>query len=223
MRASPPSTHFAHGARRAGGTRRAHGSGGYTVIEILLAMTLLTIGAAGVMSMQKASIQGNLDARRTDVAIAIGRMWMERIRKDAMAWTVPGGVSFNNAGLLSYSNGASANKWVVPSVYLPATSPLASISPGFDILGRDVPTVAGLTSATNPPFFCVQLRESWVVGDNTTVDGMIRVDLRVVWRRGISTSAFADSACNVTTDYLDGSQYATLYLSTIARMNGVPK
>lgn len=44
---------------------------GYTAIEVMLAITVLMIGSAGVMSMQKASIQGNFDARRLDLANSI--------------------------------------------------------------------------------------------------------------------------------------------------------
>jgi prepilin-type N-terminal cleavage/methylation domain-containing protein len=60
---------------------------GYTMIEILVSMTLLAIGAAGVMAMQKAAVQGHQDARQMDVANAIAREWMERLRRDAMMWT----------------------------------------------------------------------------------------------------------------------------------------
>lgn len=228
MNASPY-THGAPGTRRFRHSpcRRAGGSGGYTVIEILLAMTLLTIGAAGVMSMQKASIQANLDARRVDMATAIGRMWMDRIRKDAMVWTLPSPASalpsnFANAQLLSYAGAG----WSRPDIYLPAASPQASISPGFDILGRDVPTKAGLDGTTTPPLFCVHVNESWVVGDSTTVDGLLRVDIRVVWRRGILTSGSAvDQPClpsAVTALTLDNTKYAAIYMSTLVRANGLP-
>jgi type IV pilus assembly protein PilV len=202
-------------------------SRGYTVVEILLAMTLLSIGAAGVISMQKASMQGNLDARRMDVATAIGRMWMDRIRKDAMAWTLPSPASalptnYSKAKLLSYAGLG----WSRPDVYLPATSPQASISPGFDILGRDVPSKAGLDDTNNPPLFCVHVNESWLVGDGTTVDSLLRVDIRVVWKRGILVGGpAADQPClpsAVTALTLDNTQYAAIYMSTLVRANGIP-
>ena len=43
---------------------RAHARG-YTAVEVLMAMTLFAIGAAGVISMQKVTMQGGEDARRT--------------------------------------------------------------------------------------------------------------------------------------------------------------
>ncbi len=204
--------------------QRAHtrpASRGYTIVEVLLAMTVLIIGASGVMSMQKAAMQGNQDARKTDVANGIARMWMERIEKDAMGWTTPSNAgaasNYAQAKLLGHPTGA----WFLPTDYLPATSPQASISPGFDMLGRDVPTVAGLSGAV----FCVHLRETWLAQNATTpTDNLMRVELRVVWRRGFSTTAYAPVLCDstsVTTPNPDPSLYATLYMVTAVRANGL--
>jgi type IV pilus assembly protein PilV len=202
---------------------------GYTVIEVLLAMTVLTIGAAGVMSMQKANIQGNLEARRTDIATNIARMWMERIQKDAMGWTLPsastpGASNYGNAPLLGFapSNGGLGS-WVLPTVDLPAASGQASISPGFDILGRDIPTVAGLANAV----FCVHLRETWLAQSTTNpADSLLRVELRVLWPRGISTeSAAAPCAAGVVANKNpqdpDPNIFSTLYMVTAVRANAI--
>jgi prepilin-type N-terminal cleavage/methylation domain-containing protein len=201
---------------------------GYTVVEVLLAMTVLTIGASAVMSMQKASMQGNLDARRTDVANGIARMWMERIRKDAMSWTLPSPASPGSASNFASASllGHAGTGWFLPTDYLPATAPFASISPGFDMLGRDVPTVAGLTSTTAPPIFCVHMSETWLVQNAVNpTDSLLRVDLRVVWRRGITTSTYAAGPCDTavaTAKIPDPSLYASLYMTTAVRANGLP-
>jgi prepilin-type N-terminal cleavage/methylation domain-containing protein len=186
---------------------------GYTVVEVLLAMTVLAIGASGVMSMQKASMQGNLDARKTDIAANIARMWMDRIEKDAMSWTNSG--DFGNAPLLGHVNGT----WFVPTDYLPAASGYASISPGFDILGRDVPTAAGLPNSV----FCVHVREDWLAQNaSDPADSLIRVELRVVWPRGIVNAA-APQVCTAgatPATSLDPTLYSTLYAVTAVRANG---
>lgn len=196
---------------------------GYTVVEVLLAMTVLIIGASGVMSMQKASMQGNLDARKTDIATNIARMWMERIQKDAMGWTLPSPsfpASANNVGnarLLGTVN----NTWFLPTNYLPATAPYASISPGYDMLGRDIPSLAGLPQAV----FCVHLRENYLVNNAATpTDSLIRVELRVVWPRGINLTTYAPPLCDATSAQTlnpDPSLYSTLYMVTAVRANGI--
>ena len=52
-----------------------------------MAMTLAAIGSAAVIAMMKTSVQGDLDARKTDVANTIARTWTERLRRDATSPT----------------------------------------------------------------------------------------------------------------------------------------
>jgi len=104
---------------------------GYTVVEVLLSMTVLAIGASAVMSMQKAALQGNLDARKTDMANSIARMWVERVRRDATQWTLPSpvnpsGNNFASAQLLQYVG----TGWVLPTAYSGQTPPVSpSLTP----------------------------------------------------------------------------------------------
>ena len=54
-----------------------------------MAMTLFAIGAAGVIGMQRATIQGGEDARRFDMATNIANEWIARLQRDATFWTQP--------------------------------------------------------------------------------------------------------------------------------------
>ena len=112
---------------------------GYTAIEVLMAMTVMAIGGAAVITMQKTSVTANLDARRADVANSIARTWVERLRRDAMAWTLPGpaGGGNNIANALIISKGIAVSPtWFLPDQYIGVTVP-ETMSPAFDILGRD--------------------------------------------------------------------------------------
>src|ERR1700722_13718834 len=62
---------------------------GYTAVEVLLAITVMAIGAAGVMSMQSGAVAGDMESRRLDVANSIARTWVERLRRDSTVWTTP--------------------------------------------------------------------------------------------------------------------------------------
>jgi prepilin-type N-terminal cleavage/methylation domain-containing protein len=207
--------------------RRARASSrdarGYTIVEVLLAMTVLTIGAAGAISMQKAAIQGNLDARKTDIAANIARMWMERIQRDSMSWTSSNPSNLSNAALLGNAT-TTVNKWFLPflSAYATPGSGFGSVSPGFDMLGRDVPSQAGLANS----FFCVHLRETWLAQNTTPVtNSLLRVELRVVWPRGIAQDTYAPPLCDPTsaaTPNPDPRLYSTLYMVTAVRANGTP-
>jgi prepilin-type N-terminal cleavage/methylation domain-containing protein len=199
------------------GTRSARG---YTAVEVLMAMTVMSIGAAAVMSMQRASIQGNLDARKTDIANSIARTWVERLERDAMQWTSPGptnGSTSNmsttalvlNAGLTT-----NAGLWFLPNQYISNSPPF---SPAFDILGRDLPQ-----SAIGTELFCVGVRLSWLVVPATGVAGLIRADVRVLWPRGI-TGIPSGGVCPQVTA-ADSSppnplNYHSIYVSTALQGN----
>jgi prepilin-type N-terminal cleavage/methylation domain-containing protein len=191
---------------------RVFAARGYTAVEVLMAMTVMAIGAASVISMQKAAMQGNLDARKTDMANSIARMWIERIQRDAMRWTIPGPA---NPATAPPGNIAAAavlkaaadkvNAWILPDQYLGSTPPL---SPGFDILGRDlVPDDSAL--------FCVGVRLNWL-----TTNQLARVDVRVIWPRGITSNPANVCAQAAVADPGPNSvNYHSVYLTTAVRGN----
>jgi prepilin-type N-terminal cleavage/methylation domain-containing protein len=165
---------------------------GYTAIEVLMAMTVMAIGGAAVITMQKTSVTANLDARRADVANAIARTWVERLQRDAMSWTLPGpgGNGTNITNTLIINNNVTG-AWFLPDGALGKTVP-ETMSPGFDILGRDLPQ-AQLASAD----FCVNVRLTWLTATALPPFGdLIRADVRVLWPIGIinSRGAFCNEA-----------------------------
>ena len=164
--------------RRADARRSARG---YTVVEVLMAIVLMAIGTAAVMSMQKASVQGNLDARKTDLANSIARTWIDRLQRDAMAWTQ----GANSTAALSLSQTTTVlntlvNKnggawdFATPIPVAIANSPL---SPCYDIFGRELDSTSIGTAQ-----FCVHARASYL----SPSQDLLRVDVRVVWLRGMT-------------------------------------
>lgn len=159
----------------------------YTAIEVLVALTLFAVGTAGVLSLQRAAIVGSSDARRTDVATAIGSEWIERLRQDSLAWTLP---NSENPGALS--NHGSATKllgvvvpgppgtsdagadtpWITATVAPDLTTLLSRGSPAYDLVGR--PLLVG--DVATEAAFCVQYRLQWVV-----IDNLMRAEVRVVY------------------------------------------
>jgi hypothetical protein len=192
-----------------------------------MAMTVMAIGAAAVMSMQKASVQGDLDARKTDLANSIARTWVERLQRDAMQWTLPGaanptGDGFPNAPLLAnHMNG----KWFLPTDEMGGTP--ETMSPGFDILGRDL-VKTDLKTAQ----FCANVRLNWLVQKSLPGEpGLIRADVRVLWPRALYGSPVGGSASGFCTDAVAGldnpdvfslgqqPQYHAIYLTTAIKEN----
>ena len=64
-----------------------------------MAMTLFAIGAAGVIGMQRVTIQGGFDARRFDTGTNIAREWEHRLQRDSAFWTEPNSVVTGNINL----------------------------------------------------------------------------------------------------------------------------
>lgn len=217
---------------------------GYTMVEVLVSMTLLAIGAAGAIAMQKSAVQGHQEARQMDMANAIAREWMERLRRDAMMWTPATGLqgitpppNLTQAPTLQIF---SPPHWYIPNQRItPAGSQTDVESPGFDVLGRDVPTAdlmvanEGQTSGTGTFTtntqtvleYCVNVRITPLTADQT----LLRAEVRVFWPRGLYTS-LSTQICTVDppaawdNDPIQATQaYHFVYLTSAIRQNIAPQ
>jgi prepilin-type N-terminal cleavage/methylation domain-containing protein len=164
--------------RQSFSSRRAR-RGGYTAIEVLISLTVFAIGAAGVIAMQRAAVQGNLDARRLDTANSITRAWIERLRRDAMKWTQPSNIS--QATVL---NGArDTGSWALPTG---CATPFDGGCASFDQFGHDLDIATYSANAV----FCANIKVDTVARDPATTDPtVLRVAVRVYWPRGLGTAA----------------------------------
>jgi len=205
--------------------RRRSGVRAYTAVEVLMAMTLAAIGSAAVIAMMKTSVQGDLDARKTDIANAIAHTWTERLRLDAMQWTLPDstgtGDNLANAKLLNHVTG----NWLELSDYMGGTPETDSYA--FDLLGRDLAS----TDIKADAVFCVHVRESWLVAHAPPLEpGLIRADVRVIWFRGVSQTAGPASGGICDATYVNAQPEPTpgtpilhsVYLTTVIKQNGQP-
>jgi prepilin-type N-terminal cleavage/methylation domain-containing protein len=173
--------------------RRARG---YTAVEVMLAIAVLGIGAAGVMSMQKSAIQGNLDARKIDMANAIARTWLERLRRDSATWTLPSESNVSSASnwstntvlIKSLGDSTNAGRFNFPTAY-PSGTYRDGYSAAADILGRDVAPTSG-TQKYPGAQFCTQIRIDWL-----KTDELLRATVRVYWLREL-LAAPAGDFCN---------------------------
>jgi prepilin-type N-terminal cleavage/methylation domain-containing protein len=203
---------------------------GYTMVEVMMGMSLLAIGAAAVISMQRASMQANLEARKLDMANSIAREWVERLRRDATQWTLPNASNassnYANAKLLStyLALGASGQTtaWSYPNAYLAGAAVPDGVSPGFDILGRDLKAtdILGATGTPSKAIFCTNIRLNWLVAST-----LMRAEVRVFWLRLLSSGANTADWCNqsnaaaVTGDTKD---FHFIYAATAIRENPAP-
>ena len=68
------------GSNHLSSSRRARSQRGFSLIEILVAMTVTIIGLAGLMSLYTTTVQGNSRAARTVMASTVGQQTMEELR-----------------------------------------------------------------------------------------------------------------------------------------------
>lgn len=222
---------------------------GYTAVEVLMGLALFAIGAAAVISMQRAAIQGNVDARKLDMANSIAHEWIERLRRDAALWTQPGPANpqapsnysstscpnpqcvqwpellstYLSAPAAGQTNPTVTTTWSFPDVYLKRNPQVPDgVSPGFDILGRDL-AEADLPNAV----FCVNVRLNWLVtptdASGFARGGLIRAEVRVIWPKLLDAPPDAKfcSASNIANfDASDAtSKYHFVYAVSAIRQN----
>lgn len=146
---------------------------GYTVIEVMIALTILAIGTSGIIAMQKVTAVANRDAKNLVVANQVARTWVERLRTDGARWNHPSEVNpESDLGDTRWLNRVDG-QW-----FRPADDPLGS--PTADALGNDVPDAQVANGV-----FCTNVRLTWLYGPppGTPPPYLIRAEVRVYWLR----------------------------------------
>jgi len=215
---------------------------GYTAIEVLISLSVFAVGAAGVIGMLRSSVQGNMDARKLDVANSIARTWMERLRRASMTWTLPGASNpttnlnapNNDAATLlgaTRVNTTATPNWFVPNNGALSADNLEGNSAAFDLLGRDLPdgewdTATDGTSQSNA-VFCTHVRLDCAV-PNPNAGGagcpLIRATVRVFWPRKLSGAPpldFCRPGRVAEVEANGANLYHFVYLTSAIRQNAI--
>lgn len=146
-------------------------SAGFTLIEVMIAVGILTVGSVGILAMQQASTRGNLNARQMTTATNVTRVWIERARRDALRWRSNITGDPNGVGATQYISAtplAGESGWIAP---VNTNDPTERF--GFDWYGQN-------TQVQGDIRYCTHINTRWVV-----VNQVARVDVRTFWyRRG---------------------------------------
>lgn len=184
------------------------------MVEVMSALGVLAIGAAGVLALQKATLLGSVNARNLAIANAIATTWAERLRVDALRWNDPGGVPDLTSDT-TWLRLSALETVEFPARVVPEESSQQEGAPAADMTGADF-------YATTPgqPAFCTHLRFQ----PFTDLTGapiwttLLRAEIRVFWDRSgnpITDCATLDPA---DVDNAPG-QYGAVYLATSVRRN----
>lgn len=217
---------------------RAEGCGnrarraGYTVVELLMSLTVLALGASGVVAMQRVTLESNRYAKNLAIATRVGETWADQLEADAARWTLLSPISnttwLNIAGACSQTAG-------VTSWFQPTYDTDRKFGAAFDALGN--PVDMSITTPNTYTQFCVHLRLAWLHCDAPVTlnggpkgSGIIRAEVRVFWRRdddrSVNAAAYqttgqpalcsATDVAGVTNDIGLGA-YNAVYFSTAIR------
>ena len=94
-----------HKARLVGSRRASAGSKGFSLVEVLISIVILSFGMLGMVGLQAAAIQANRDARLQSVASALARELAEMMRGNKQISLLTGSA---NPYLGDFSNPAAA-------------------------------------------------------------------------------------------------------------------
>lgn len=150
---------------------------GYTLIEVMMALAVLTAGSVGIMAMMQASTRGNMEAREMATATMLTQRWIERLRRDATNWTASSRtISPVILARTQYLNRVP-NPGTLPTWSVPVPPVVSTERANFDFYGRDTAIPAEM-------YFCSNIRLEWLY-----VGRAMRADVRIWWLRRQSGSA----------------------------------
>lgn len=155
---------------------------GFTLIEVMMALTVLFIGVMGVVAIERSTIASNVDARQVTTASNVARTWLERLQSDSVQWNHPSTYQPTSdidqtVFLKSYNTG-----WFLPV----PTAATPSWAAAFDINGNDV------TTSTQDIVYCANIRLTPVYFDPlcqvgaacpATTPSLLRAEVRVYWSK----------------------------------------
>lgn len=190
---------------------------GYTIVELMMSLSVLAIGVSGVIAMQRVTLATNRHAKDLAVATRIGEAWIDQLTADGMTWTTTGagaGTStLANTVWLKAATPNNAGTWDKP-----AYSPELLFGPAFGPLGQP------RDPADQPQLdhFCTHVRLAFLQNEigSTSGNGVIRAQVRVFWlREDQAAAAPTGNLCAITTAAFDASidAFHAIYLTTSIR------
>lgn len=188
---------------------------GYTVVELMMALTILAIGVSGIIAMEKVTVAANRHAKSLAIASRIAEAWQEQLAADAAQWNHPSEKQNqrdldNDTTWLKLVD-SNPGQWVRPK-----WSDARQFGAAFDALGNPISEggtssgAGGASANLSQAVFCANIRLDWLYPD-TSGNGLIRAEVRVFWVRGGMGGPVGKSFCATDTDPTAIGQAVTRY------------
>jgi prepilin-type N-terminal cleavage/methylation domain-containing protein len=122
---------------------------GYTVVEVMMALAVMTVGGMGVVALQKFTAVGSLNSRSMTSASDVANSWVEFLQGEATTWNRADNSDIVDAKLLNTALSSPGNWISIPT------------NAGWGLPTGGATQVFGDT--TNTVAFCSQIRATWLV------------------------------------------------------------
>ena len=193
----------------------------FTLVEVMVSLGVMTIGAMALIAMQQQTTRANVHARTLTVATQIAQNVIERLKLEALTWnavtTSPATDLVNAPSLAKIAAGATPGEFMTLTPRFPDTRLLSN---AFDYYGADRDLTTGAAAEVAATYYCASYRLTWIYA---TFRAM-RVDVRVWWSkeapsRSITTDfpACADNNAKLNPNGTMYDAYHIVYLSTVIR------
>jgi prepilin-type N-terminal cleavage/methylation domain-containing protein len=205
----------ARARERAVSVRSRRWQRGYTVVELMMALAVMSVGVAGVIAMQGVTAASNRHAKSLAVATHIAQSWLDMLASESSLWVE--------------DNRLERTEWLVEGNingiwFRPEYSEPLNFGPAFDALGNAV----SLTDIARDTQYCVDLRLSQLRLVDDGNDNLVRAEVRVFWRREdavlLPATAAPAHACALESVAVSndtaGNMFHFLYMSSAVRQQG---
>jgi prepilin-type N-terminal cleavage/methylation domain-containing protein len=190
---------------------------GFTLIEVMMSIGIMTVGAMGVLAMQQQLTRANRHAREISTATQIAQTWIERFKLDALRWTAIDGQNLTTYLQAVPAVGTQGVFTTIPFNTATLGATTRFLSPAFNYAGDDLNLAAGTPAGL---YYCASHRLNWIYDNRRAM----RVDVRVWWAReglGVISTDYPLCADNNTSLNPNGNRidnYHVVYLSTVIKV-----
>ena len=203
---------------------RRRQTSGFTLVEVLVSLGVMTVGAAAIIGMQQQTTRANVHARQLTIATQIAQNAIERLKLEGIAWnsvTTSQTADLLNAPTLARIIGSTAGAFMtLPARTVTLSGVSRVLSNAYDYYGADMNLTNADQASLDRVVYCAGYRLSWIYSNFRSM----RADVRVWWSKSApSRSIIADfplCADNNTALNPGGTQidnYHVVYLSTVIR------
>lgn len=222
---------------------------GFTMVEVMMGLAVLAVGAAAVIALLKFTILGTLDSRHVANASVVGSSYLERVQAAALEWN-----TFDNQDLTDM-NGLGPPDSPVPNFGTLVDTVASSSAPGTPSawvhfgaasaaanpnLGAQATINGEETAVAANVAYCTHMRITWTSAPDKPAAGTqggdsFRVEIRTFWARSGRTigADCAEPPANFDLLFDNPSavvpigganrtraEYGVIYLATMVRRNG---